>query len=65
MCTMELLMSLCQGCSEGGREGWSQGQRFADAYDGAAIGAPAFRFAFQQVQHLYSNVVEQTMDYYP
>ncbi|KAJ4389038.1 hypothetical protein N0V93_006500 [Gnomoniopsis smithogilvyi] len=54
-----------QGCSEGGREGWSQGQRFADAYDGATIGAPAFRFAFQQVQHLYSNVVEQTMGYYP
>lgn len=54
-----------QGCSEGGREGWSQGQRFGDAYDGATIGAPAFRFAFQQVQHLYSNVVEQTLNYYP
>lgn len=54
-----------QGCSEGGREGWSQPQRFADAYDGATIGAPAFRFAFQQVQHLYSNVVEQTLGYYP
>lgn len=54
-----------QGCSEGGREGWSQAQRFEDAYDGAVIGAPAFRFAFQQVQHLYSNVVEQTMGYFP
>lgn len=56
---------LLQGCSEGGREGWSQVQRFSDSFDGAAIGAPAFRFAFQQVQHLYSNVVEQTMGYYP
>ncbi|KAG6364758.1 hypothetical protein INS49_006362 [Diaporthe citri] len=54
-----------QGCSEGGREGWSQAQRFEDAYDGAVIGAPAFRFAFQQVQHLYANVVEQTMGYFP
>ncbi|PSR79516.1 putative tannase [Coniella lustricola] len=54
-----------QGCSEGGREGWSQVQRFSDAFDGAAIGAPAFRFAFQQVQHLYSGVVEKTLDYYP
>ncbi|CZR55644.1 related to tannase precursor [Phialocephala subalpina] len=59
------LYSYYQGCSEGGREGWSQVQRFADQFDGAAIGAPAFRFAFQQVQHLYSNVVEQTMGYYP
>ncbi|CAN8096113.1 unnamed protein product [Discula destructiva] len=59
------LYTYYQGCSEGGREGWSQGQRFADAYDGATIGAPAFRFAFQQVQHLYSNVVEQTLGYYP
>jgi tannase len=54
-----------QGCSEGGREGWSQVQRFADEWDGAAIGAPALRFSFQQVQHLYSNVVEKTLDYYP
>ena len=59
------LYSYYQGCSEGGREGWSQVQRFADQFDGATIGAPAFRFAFQQVQHLYSNVVEQTMGYYP
>lgn len=59
------LYSYYQGCSEGGREGFSQVQRFADQFDGAAIGAPAFRYAFQQVQHLYSNVVEQTLDYYP
>ncbi|ORY67033.1 Tannase/feruloyl esterase [Pseudomassariella vexata] len=59
------LYSYYQGCSEGGREGWSQVQRFGDEFDGAAIGAPAFRFAFQQVQHLYSNVVEQTENYYP
>lgn len=59
------LYSYYQGCSEGGREGWSQVQRFADQFDGAAIGAPALRYAFQQVQHLHGNVVEQTMNYYP
>ncbi|KAK3333023.1 Tannase/feruloyl esterase [Cercophora scortea] len=57
--------SYYQGCSEGGREGWSQLQRFADQFDGAAIGAPAFRFGQQQVNHLTSNVVEQTLNYYP
>lgn len=59
------LYSYYQGCSEGGRDGWSQIQRFGDELDGAVTGAPAFRFAHQQVQHLYSNVVEQTMGYYP
>jgi len=59
------LFSYYQGCSEGGREGWSQVQRFADQFDGVITGAPAFRYAFQQVQHLYSNIVEQTLNYYP
>lgn len=59
------LYSYYQGCSEGGREGWSQVQRFGDELDGAITGAPAFRFAHQQVQHLWSNVVEQTLNHYP
>lgn len=59
------LYSYYQGCSEGGRDGWSQVQRYGDEWDGAITGAPAFRFSHQQVQHLYSNVVEQTLDYYP
>lgn len=59
------LYAYYQGCSEGGREGWSQVQRFSDELDGASVGAPAFRFAHQQIQHLYSNVVEQTLGYYP
>ncbi|KIW04470.1 uncharacterized protein PV09_04730 [Verruconis gallopava] len=59
------LYSYYQGCSEGGRDGWSQVQRFGDSFDGAITGAPAFRFSFQQTQHLYSNVVEQTVGYYP
>lgn len=54
-----------QGCSEGGREGWSQIQRYGNQYDGAVIGAPAFRQAFQQVNHLVSGVVERTLDYAP
>ncbi|KAH8647443.1 feruloyl esterase-like protein B precursor [Tricladium varicosporioides] len=59
------LYAYYQGCSEGGREGLSQVQRFADEWDGAVIGAPAMRFAHQQTQHLWSNVVEQTLGYYP
>ncbi|PYI04447.1 tannase and feruloyl esterase [Aspergillus sclerotiicarbonarius CBS 121057] len=54
-----------QSCSEGGREGWSQAQRYGFDYDGIIVGAPAFRFAHQQINHLVSNVVEKTMDYYP
>ncbi|CZR67599.1 related to tannase precursor [Phialocephala subalpina] len=57
--------SYYQGCSEGGREGWSQLQRFADQFDGAAIGAPAFRYGQQQVNHLIGNMVEQTLNYFP
>ncbi|KIX98789.1 uncharacterized protein Z520_05250 [Fonsecaea multimorphosa CBS 102226] len=59
------LYTYWQGCSEGGREGWSQVQRYADSFDGAVIGAPAFRWSFQQTQLLYPDVVEQTMGYYP
>jgi tannase len=65
MSSEEKLYSYYQACSEGGREGWSQVQRYADEWDGAIIGAPAFRYAFQQTQHLYSNVVEKTLGYYP
>ncbi len=61
----EKIYTYYQGCSEGGREGWSQVQRYGEEYDGVIPGAPALRFAQQQVQHLYSNVVEQTLDYYP
>lgn len=59
------LYSYYQGCSEGGREGWSQVQRFGDEWDGSIMGAPAFRWSFQQTQHLFSNVVTQTLGYYP
>lgn len=59
------LYSYYQGCSEGGREGLSQVQRFADQFDGAIIGAPAIRLPFQQIQHLYAGVAEQTLNHYP
>lgn len=61
----EKIYTYYQGCSEGGREGWSQVQRFGEDYDGVIPGAPAMRYAQQQVNHLYSNVVEKTLDYYP
>jgi tannase len=57
--------SYYQGCSEGGREGFSQAQRAGEEYDGLMIGAPAIRYGQQQANHLYSNVVEKTLDYYP
>jgi len=59
------LYAYYQACSEGGREGWSQVQRFGDEWDGAVIGAPAFRFGFQQPNHLFPNLVQQTLDYNP
>ncbi|KAK9773112.1 putative Carboxylic ester hydrolase [Seiridium cardinale] len=62
--TNTTLYSYYQGCSEGGREGLSQVQRFTEL-DGVIIGAPALRFAFQQVQHLYSGVVENDLGYAP
>lgn len=61
----EKVFSYYQGCSEGGREGWSQLQRFADQFDGAAIGAPAFRYGQQQVNHLTLNVMEMEANYFP
>ncbi|KAF9884586.1 hypothetical protein FE257_001470 [Aspergillus nanangensis] len=54
-----------EGCSDGGREGMSQVQRWGEEYDGVIAGAPAFRFAQQQVHHVFSSAVEQTLDYYP
>ncbi|KAL6230985.1 hypothetical protein BDW75DRAFT_248230 [Aspergillus navahoensis] len=63
--TEDKLYAYYQGCSEGGREGYSQVQRYADDWDGAAIAAPAFRYGHQQVNHLYPAVVEQTVDYFP
>lgn len=59
------IYSYYQGCSEGGREGWSQVQRFANQFDGAAIGAPASRYGQQQVNHLTSNVIQETLGYFP
>jgi tannase len=43
------LYTYYEGCSDGGREGWSQIQRYGDEYDGAITGAPAFRYGQQQV----------------
>ncbi|KAF2690451.1 tannase and feruloyl esterase [Lentithecium fluviatile CBS 122367] len=54
-----------EGCSDGGREGMSQVQRWGDEYDGVVAGAPAFRFAHQQVLHVYPALVEALSDYYP
>ncbi|KAE8150970.1 Tannase 33 kDa subunit [Aspergillus avenaceus] len=59
------LYTYYEGCSDGGREGMSQVQRWGEEYDGVIAGAPAFRFAQQQVHHVYSSAVEKTLDYYP
>lgn len=59
------LYAYFEGCSEGGREGWSQIQRYGDEWDGAVIGAPAFRWSFQQISRLHPGVVQQTLGYAP
>lgn len=59
------IYSYYQGCSEGGREGWSQVQRFPEQFDGVVVGAPAFRWAQQQTNHLTGNVIQQNLEYYP
>ncbi|CAD6448703.1 19d4ff08-423e-4a13-99ad-d43534fa0e5b [Sclerotinia trifoliorum] len=59
------LYTYYEGCSDGGREGMSQIQRYGSEYDGAITGAPAFRYGQQQVNHLFSNVAEVMMDYFP
>ncbi|KAF2717627.1 putative tannase [Polychaeton citri CBS 116435] len=59
------LYSYFQGCSEGGREGWSQLQRYGDQFDGASLGAPAFRQAYQQPQHNWPQIFEVMNGYVP
>ena len=54
-----------EGCSDGGREGMSQVQRWGEEYDGVIAGAPAFRFAQQQVNHVYPAAIEAINGYYP
>lgn len=53
------------GCSEGGREGMSQVQRAPELYDGIIAGAPAMRYAHQQLNHLVAPVQVETVGYYP
>ncbi|AEO68132.1 uncharacterized protein THITE_2117532 [Thermothielavioides terrestris NRRL 8126] len=43
----------------------SQVQRWGDEYGGVIAGAPAFRFAQQQVLHVLSSTVEKMLDYLP
>ncbi|KAI1135550.1 feruloyl esterase-like protein B precursor [Hypoxylon sp. FL0543] len=59
------IYSYYQGCSEGGREGWSQIQRFAGQFDGLVTGAPAVRFSQLQTNHLSGGVIEEAIGYYP
>ena len=54
-----------EGCSDGGRQGMSQIQRYGGEYDGVITGAPAFRYGQQQVNHVFSGEVEKEMGYYP
>lgn len=61
--TSDKVYTYYQGCSEGGREGWSQAQRFGQDYDGIIAGAPAFRYSHLQVGHLSQSVMQKTLDY--
>lgn len=59
------LYSYYTGCSEGGREGMSQVQKAPELYDGIIAGAPAMRYAHQQVNHLIAPVQVKETGYYP
>ena len=61
----EKLYTYFEGCSDGGREGMSQIQRYGELYDGVVVGAPAFRYAQQQVNHVYPAMVEKDLNYFP
>lgn len=63
--TSSKLYTYYEGCSDGGREGMGQVQRYGDEYDGAITGAPAFRMAQQQVNHVFSAEVEKVLNYFP
>ncbi|OJJ45207.1 hypothetical protein ASPZODRAFT_160137 [Penicilliopsis zonata CBS 506.65] len=63
--TSDHIYTYYQGCSEGGREGWSQVQRAGDLYDGVIAGAPALRYGQQQANHLFAAVAEVVEGYYP
>lgn len=47
---MDKVYTYFRGCSDGGRQAWSQVQRWGDIYDGVVAGAPAFRYGQQQVR---------------
>lgn len=63
--TDDKLYTYFEGCSDGGREGMSQVQRWGEEYDGVIAGAPAFHFAQQQVLHVFPSAVQKTLNYYP
>lgn len=63
--TTDQVYTYFSGCSDGGREAWSQVQKWGSVYDGVIAGAPALRYGQQQVNHLTSDVTEQTLGYYP
>lgn len=61
----EKLYTYFEGCSDGGRQGMSQIQRYGDIYDGVIVGAPAFRYSQQQVNHVFPSMVEKNLNYFP
>jgi tannase len=63
--SLSKLYTYFSGCSDGGREAMSQVQRYGKEYNGVVVGAPAFRYAQQQVLHVFPAVVEKMQGYYP
>ncbi|KAI1271460.1 tannase and feruloyl esterase-domain-containing protein [Xylaria sp. FL0933] len=53
------------GFSNGRREGMSQVQRKGELCDETITGVPTSRLAQQQLNHVFSEIIEHVLDYYP
>ncbi|KAK4658336.1 hypothetical protein QC762_100020 [Podospora pseudocomata] len=56
------IYSYFHGCSEGGREGMSQVQKYGTTFDGISVGSPAFR---HPIFHYHGPLSQRKLNYFP